>query len=51
MKEENFDDCSSDSSIDSDAGGFNAWDNSELNLRGIDPEEFTDFYGKKLTFL
>jgi len=54
--DENFDDdaddCSSSvSSVDSDFGNFNIWDNSELQLRGINPEDFTDFYGKKLSFL
>ena len=45
------DDSSSISSVDSDIGNFNIWDNSELRLRGINAEEFTDFYGKRLSFL
>lgn len=45
------DDSSSISSVDSDIGNFNIWDNSELRLRGINAEEFTDYYGKRLSFL
>lgn len=32
------DDCSSVSSVDSDIGIYNIWDNSELRLRGINED-------------
>ncbi|EAR85340.1 hypothetical protein TTHERM_00471130 (macronuclear) [Tetrahymena thermophila SB210] len=48
---DDYDDTSSVSSCESDCREINIWDNSELRLRAINTEEFSDFYGKKLSFL
>ncbi|KAL4492428.1 hypothetical protein ABPG72_005563 [Tetrahymena utriculariae] len=48
---DDYDDTSSVSSCESECREINIWDNSELRLRAINTEEFSDFYGKKLSFL